>query len=435
MFFYVFCKNLSKNFFLKKCCFFISVLLYFSYRTVVNMTKVEIVEAAFKVWGRNLYRKTSLSQLASELKVSKPALYRHFENKQALTDAMTERFLDDFAASIRADFERAQQMQDVDEGIFTIARSICGFFARDVYALLFSLINIYDRKLSGQALSERLKTKGVDMRTLKTIIEKKYDVELEVVHLVFATFTFFMAYFHRSEKSYEKPPSAKKIESMLSVVCKVVRQGIGFSFEKIDAVDLIKQEERVGVPEGAEIEPLFKAVAEAVAEVGPWDASMEMVAKRLGLSKSSLYGHFKDKKDMLRRLFSGEFMRIVNFARQGIALSDIPEEQLYLGIYAITVYFRSHPEFLISLDWLRTRKLDLGEPDKTAYVFRLFEDIDIKAVGGDEEEKERVSNWILFLLINVLTRQGRSTSANEVQNNDIRVLYKFLTLGLGGFEK
>jgi len=398
------------------------------------LTRTEIVDAAFKVWGRNFYRKTSLSQLAVELKVSKPALYRHFKNKQALNDAMTERFLDDFAASIRADFERAQQTKDVDEGIFTIIRSISGFFARNPYALLFSLINIYDRSLDGRAILERLKSRGVDMKTLKDVIEKKYNADRPVIHMIYATLTFFTAYFHKTEKSHEKLPGEEKIENLLSVICKIIEQGLGYSAKKIDGIDFKKQEKRLGTPPDAEIEPLFKAVAEAVAEAGPWNTSMEMVAKRLGLSKSSLYGHFKDKKDMLRRLFSGEFKRIIEFARRGIALSDVSEEQLYLGIFAITVYFRSHPEFMISLDWLRTRKLDLGEPKKNAQ--RIFQDIDIEPLrGGSEDEKELMSNWILFLLINVLTRQGRSASAEKVQNNEIRVLFKFITLGLGGFKR
>jgi len=402
---------------------------------VLGLTKTEIVDAAFKVWGRNFYRKTSLSKLACELRVSKPALYRHFENKQALTAAMTERFLDDFSASIRADIERAQGMTDPDEGIFTIISSISGYFARNVYALIFSLINIYDRTIDGDDFSKRLKTRGVDLSTITVIIEKKYAVDNPVVQMIFATLTFFMAHFHNLKKLQKKPPCEEEIQKILSFICKIIKQGIGYSAQKIDAIDFEKQETRLGVPEDMKIEPLFKAVAEAVAEVGPWDASMDMVAKRLGLSKSSLYGHFKNKKDMLHRLFTGEFERIINFARKGMALSGIPEEQLYLGIYAITVYLRSHSEFMVSMDWIRTRKLDLGKPEKTPEIFKLFEVVDINPVSGGEEEKERISNWILFLLINVLTRQGRSTSAKDVHNNEIRVLYKFITLGLGGFKR
>jgi len=400
------------------------------------MTKTEIVEAAFRVWGRNFYQKTSLSQLAAELGVSKPALYRHFVNKQALTAAMTESFLDNFAASIREDFEKAQEMQDADEGVFTIVRSVCGFFARNVYALIFSLINIYDRKLDGHAISQRLRQKGADMETLRSIIEKKYDTDTSIVQLIFAGLTLYMADFHRIANSHENenPPCEEKIQYIVSAICKITEKGLGYSTEKINRINFEELEARVGTPINAEVEPLFKAVAEAVAEAGPWDASMEMVARRLGLSKSSLYGHFKNRKDMLRRLFTGEFSRIIEFARKGIALSDISEEQLYLGIYAITVYFRSHPEFLTALDWIRTRKLDLGKMERKTDIFRLFEDVDIEPLQGfTEDEKLRSYHWILFLLINVLTRQGQSTSAGDVKNNDIRVLYRFITLGLGGF--
>jgi hypothetical protein len=158
---------------------------------------------------------------------------------------------------------------------------------------------------------------------------------------------------------------------------------------------------------------------------------------------------------MLRRLFVTEFKRIIDFARQGIKLSSDTPQQLYLGIYAITVYLRSRPEILIAMGWIRTRKLDIGKPDKHVEIFRLFEDVDIEPIRHTtEEERQRVSHWILFLLINILTRSipqsidknktlswlcdelclasGNLSSENE-QNNHIRLLYNFVTQGLRGF--
>ena len=52
------------------------------------MTKADVIDAAFKAWGRGFYLNTSLSYVARELQVCKPALYRHFRNKQALLNAM-----------------------------------------------------------------------------------------------------------------------------------------------------------------------------------------------------------------------------------------------------------------------------------------------------------------------------------------------------------
>jgi AcrR family transcriptional regulator len=418
---------------------------------VLGVTKKEIINAAFRVWGRNFYRKTSLSQLAGELGVSKPALYRHFVNKQALTAAMTEQFMDDFASSIRAEFENALLAKDADEGVSAIVRSISDYFARNAYALIFSLMNIYNRYLDSSTLTEQLKIRGADLAVLQVIAGKKYISCPTVVRMVFSTLTFFISHFHKTNNSMENPPPDQDIQNIISAVYKIVKCGLKFPVEKTE-LDFDKLEKLVEKIEfNTEIEPFFKAVAEAVAEAGPWDVSMDMVAKRLGLCKSSLYGHFKNKKDMLRRLFISEFKRIIEFARKGISMSANTAEQLYLGIYSITIYLRSRPEILIAMDWIRTRKLDLGKPDKNLEIFRLFEDIDIEPLrNATEEEKQRISHWILFSLINILTNPNPFTKntglekseynnfvfiAGQEQNNDIRVLYKFITSGLGGFIK
>ena len=404
------------------------------------MTKQEIIEAAFKVWGRDFYRKTSLSQLARELGVSKPALYRHFENKQALTAAMSEHFFDGFAVSVRADFEKALQTGDTDEGIFTIIQSISSYFARNVYNLIFFLVNINDRNIDSRTIPEQFKNRGTDIGIIRLVIQKKYDTAPATLQLIFASIVFYVTHFHETNKSFEKSPSDKDISDITRKIFTVIKNGLGFPAEQTGSLDLQKLEVMVdGTLRSEEPEPLFKAVAEAVAEAGPWDTSMDMVAKRMGLSKSSLYGHFKNRKDMLRRLFLNEFKRIIEFARQGISLSTVPAQQLYLGIYSIAFYLRSRHEVLEALNWIRTRKLDLGKPEKKMEIFfRLFEDVEIDPFKNSrEEEKRKISHLILFLLINILMRPymsgNKNLSVKDVRNDDIRLLYKFITLGLGGF--
>jgi AcrR family transcriptional regulator len=405
------------------------------------MTKTEIIDAAFKVWGRNFYRKTSLSQLAGELKVSKPALYRHFLNKENLTAAMIERFLDDFAESIRDDFQKSLQTDDADAGITIIVGSISGFFARNAYSLIFSLMNIYERNLDGHTIVQKLNSRGVDLTALQTVIKKKYNNETNesyvistLVRLIFATLTFLMSNYSIDRNALKAPLSDSDTEEITSIICNTVKNGLGYPYEKGTInFDKLEQQIESNVPV-FQAEPFFKAVAEAVAEAGPWGVTMEMVAKKLGLSKSSLYGHFKNKKDMLRRLFVSEFKKIIEYTKYGINQSKEPTEQLFLGILSIAVYLRSRPEILIAMDWIRTRKLDLGKPDKNLEVFRLFEDVDIKHLQIVTEKKEQTtSHWVLFLLLNILTHPDGS--AANVQNNSIRLLYKYVILGLGGFNK
>jgi AcrR family transcriptional regulator len=61
------------------------------------MNKTDIIEKALHVWGREMYKTTSLSRLAQALGVTKPALYRHFANKKALLDGIYGYYCDHYA--------------------------------------------------------------------------------------------------------------------------------------------------------------------------------------------------------------------------------------------------------------------------------------------------------------------------------------------------
>ena len=420
----------------------------------MSMTKTKIIETAYKVWGRDLYLNTSLNRVASELGVSKQALYRHFKSKQALFDAMTMDFLDNYAAFIQADYEKALKNDDIDEKIFLLIRSISEFYARDLESFIFSMTILQDRKLNNFTMVEELCVRGIDFDFFHQSIRKDYVFEPLVMRLIFASLTFYMAIFHKTRilagpagKDADLPDDAA-ITQIIKVICKIIGKGIGYAGKEIDALDYENLESRIsGTVNTIEDDPLLKAVAGAVAEAGPWEASMEQVARRSGLAKSSLYGHFKSRQDMLYQLFKTESLRIIDFAKQGIRQSAVPQEQIYLGIFSMVEYLRSKPDFLVALDWIRNRRLDLtppGEKEKgpPIEIQRIFHDIDIKPLQmhtspfrgiGTDEENACISPWILFMVINTLMNTHPGKTLGDVPNSDIRCLYRFVTLGIGGF--
>ena len=399
------------------------------------MTSAEIIQAAFRVWGREFYLETSLSQVAHELGVSKSALFRHFRNKDALLEAMMGSFFDDFAGFIGKNYEKFRNGGD----IFTLIRIIAEYYAQNVHAFIFSLTKLYDPQFCKLNLGEELRSRGVDIGGFHGIIGKNYQLNPLIMYMVFTTLTFYMAIFHKQYKSLVNPPAEDAISEGIDAITAIIGRGLGHSEEQA-ALDYSELEYRLAdTLDDIEDDPLLKAVAGAVADAGPWKASMEQVARRSGLSKSSLYGHFKNKQDMLRQLFTTEFLRIIDFARQGMAHSELPEERLYLGIFSIAMYLRSKPDILVAMDWVRTRRLDLrmnkeellaiggGEGGPPREFSRLFEGI---GIPGDEKDRRRVSHWILFLIINILMRPG---GKERVYNEDIRSLHRFLTIGIKGF--
>jgi len=404
------------------------------------MTKVEIIEAAFRVWGREFYLNTSLSQVARELEVSKPALYRHFCNKQALLDAMTRYFFDDFADFIRADYEKALKTGDSGKIIFIIFRIVAEYYARNVNIFIFLMIKLQNRKLDEFNVAKELHIRGIELEKLYDPVKSDYDFQPLGARLLNATLVFFIADFHKKGKTLANPPSEAAIAHIIDAIGEIIGRGLCYSNEEIAALNYEDLENRIaGMVSSAGDDPLLKAVAGAVAEAGPWGTSMEQVAHRSGLSKSSLYCHFKSKQDMLHQLFVTEFTRIIDFARKGMRQSAIPQEQLYLGIFSIVEYLRSKPDILVAMDWIRNRGISLkppeDKPESVSDFLRLFENIDIKflnsmSVGGGLW----LTPWILFLIINTLMQKNSGHKVKNVPNSDIRFLYRLITLGIGGFK-
>ena len=190
------------------------------------MTKIEIIEAAFKAWGRNLYLDTSLSQVALELGVSKPALYRHFLCKQALLDAMAEHFYDDYASFILPEYEKA--LSEGGRGVFTLIRGIAGYYARNVYRFVFSLVRLYDRRSDKLNWAEELKSRGVDMMKFQLEAEKSYVFPPLIMNMVFSTLTFYMAVFHKKAKSFINPPSDGEILKRIGMINEIIEHGFGY---------------------------------------------------------------------------------------------------------------------------------------------------------------------------------------------------------------
>lgn len=61
-------------------------------------TKREILEAALELFSVQGYEATSISQIASAVGIRKASLYSHFENKQAVLDALVQEVLEQYEA-------------------------------------------------------------------------------------------------------------------------------------------------------------------------------------------------------------------------------------------------------------------------------------------------------------------------------------------------
>jgi AcrR family transcriptional regulator len=400
------------------------------------MTKKDIIETALQVWGQGLYKTTSLSQVAQALGVTKAALYRHFASKKALLEGLYGYYCDHYVNFMKESYDKVTEGPDSNQAVLLIARKIAEYCVRHKYVFIFSLFEVYGNINREKDIPDQFALRGIDVKKLWYFFRAENEYPNRSRLIVTAVF-FLAALFYKSRAANSGDPAEAEIQRFLDFTETVISRGLGFDQELVRGVDFGELEKtgNYQLPPEGESGGLLKAVAGAVAQAGPWNASMDMVAKRSGLSKSGLYAHFKSKADMLGQMFSAEFDRIVDYAELETSRSAKPEEQLYLAIVSIANYLRARPEILIAMDWIRTRRLDLGisAPPR---IYRLFSGVEMK--GADSAcpalAGEDLANWVLFHIVSILMRRPEGTSFADVPDTSFRILYKFVVLGIEGWE-
>ena len=396
------------------------------------MTKADIINSAFTVWGQNHYLNTSLSSLAQELGVSKAALYRHFKNKQALLDAMYEHFFDDYTNYIRDDYNKALETKDKLKSFNIINRSIMKYYLCNPMLFAFSLILVYKNRNTDKAV-EQLHLRNMNMEFFNPILKNETGYP-SLIQLIVATLLYFIAQFHHQNYLKGQKPTEEAINNIITATNTTVGHGLALDKETVGKLDYKKLENNIAnIPPEPVNDILHQAVAAAVAEAGPWNVSMEMIASRCGLSKSGLYAHYKNKQDILNKFFSREFERIVTFSKTCTKNAATPEEKLYLTIISIANYLRSQPEILLSIEWTRARQFNIKHMISPRFDWILSNiKIKRKISSGENSIADQIAQWIFFLIINTLIRRSPGMDYNDVSYDSFRFLFRFISLGLEG---
>jgi AcrR family transcriptional regulator len=334
---------------------------------------------------------------------------------------------------MKGTYDRAVENPDRNQGILLVARSIAEYYVRHKYIFIFFLFEVYGDRNRDRDILNQFASRGMDVKNYWSLLDREEYPNRS--RLIVSAVFFLVALFHKSRAGNSADPAEAEIQEFLSRAEGIISRGLGFDHKLVGALDF-EELEKIGnraLPlEGG---GLLKAVAGAVAQAGPWNTSMGMVARRLGRSKSTLYAHFKNKADMLGRMFIAEFNRLLQHAELGKSLSAKPEEQFYLAIVAIANYLRSRPEILVAIDWMRTRRLDLDCSEPSGF-YRLFAGIEMKGAGlaALDPTGETMARWVLFLIVNILMQRPGGRSFSDVPDASFRILYKFVTLGIEGWE-
>ena len=135
-----------------------------------------------------------------------------------------------------------------------------------------------------------------------------------------------------------------------------------------------------------EIEERETTILDVAARVflsdGYHSLNMENIADEIGCSKGTVYGHFRNKEDILMELASRGVEKRAEMFSQAAAFAGRPRERMVVLWMSIELYVRAYPEYFASELILRTETLrEKAAPERQEFM-RGCENRCIQIVAG-----------------------------------------------------
>ncbi|MFP4534970.1 MAG: TetR/AcrR family transcriptional regulator [Spirochaetaceae bacterium] len=338
--------------------------------------KERVLRAAFRAWSETYFTNTSLASVAAQLGVSKAALYRHFENKAALIHAMEKSYVSEFLETVVVPLEEWKE-ERFSSFVREYFSRLFEFFRRRPEYYVFFAIHILK-----VPVLEQLHVKELVLRHRKLLADRLASfgyASPEDPPVVDRYLPFFGIYWlvevyriHEEDEGGcstfrgldlpEEPSERDRaIENAVRICLGGFVSGEELSEGEMERIERIGW---IGTEEMLEPDRIFSAIEEVVAEVGFSGATVERIAERIGMTKSSLYFYFRNKDDMFGKVVEREKAHFSRLMRSRLRYLETLPEKLYALILMIAAYAINNPTQLTVLNWLRYRDLGIRAPRK-----------------------------------------------------------------------
>ncbi|MDR1785217.1 MAG: TetR/AcrR family transcriptional regulator, partial [Spirochaetaceae bacterium] len=280
----------------------------------------------------------SLSGIARALGISKAAIFRHFESKDKLFDAMRERFFDDLCGALHRAFPEGRN-EPVDTAPFL--RTVIRFLAERTESL-GTLKTICSSPRDAEAkIAREFSRRGVRMAA-----PPSPDAKAPLVY-VFITVVFYVFQYrdHGGASVVSPDAFADSLSAFLAggwtAITELSEEEKAFcdSRCKIDSAEL-PEEDR-----------FFSALMSVVFKHGFLGITIERVAGELGMAKSSLYAFFENKETLVRDLIKKEISNLTAVISEKLRDVTTLSGAVYVYMHLIYRYLLLRPEIIPVIVW------------------------------------------------------------------------------------
>lgn len=389
-------------------------------------TRERILRAAFSFYASPRFSNLSLREIAEKASITKPAIFRHFKNKEALVVAMRQYFFDTVAAEfdtepvcsdIRTFYAHVQVlMQEHPEFCFYLFYQLVS--SREFEAEAYDAFVVKDNNRSWQDV---LSSDGESV----VILDKTRYYKMS---FVVGSLLFFIAVRQLGRDENVLHLTDSEFYSMLA---KVMESGL--------SLDGINRERRRELDEGVRLvckampqeNPMFSALSQSIRKNGFPKMTMKGVSSELGISASSLYTHFGGKGEMVDTLVKKELASCLDSIVEAVCVTDKVEEQLYISMRIVMTWYILRPSLVAVLAWWHMKGALFGE-----CAYRSLENINnlVPNTAGFPVTVRLLSEWSQMLVTTIFGQamgQGTKNLTTEDCETAVDVFFDYIQQGVG----
>ena len=414
---------------------------------MADTTKDKIIDATLSFYDKLVFQKVSLSKIAERAGISKPAIYRHFKNREELEEAVFDSIIADLVAYVK---EHSGDKDSYEKnGLLSLADPISAFCKKKRY--FYYVISSTSTNFNLDEFFLFLRKKGV--KRLSVVFADDGSIvdigAYKKVVYISATFLFFQGARDKTLADKGEEDTDEKIADYAQKLSHFILDGglshdlAGIDGERLFALNtLCRRSAAASMTDESKSDVFFHAVAQAVSQKGFANVTVEDIAEKIGLAKSTLYEKFTSKTDLIRNLIIEECVKLFSMMRENMMLAKSPAESVFILMASEFEFFLRDSDFMYVLRWLQIQNTDdeIAREDafmekeeiRDFYAFLYNSDIITQKIdlGQPEIGNKALLAWVFYMPVFVMALAVTHGFSPDNYHETLKCLFWFMERGI-----
>lgn len=388
-------------------------------------TKELILDVAFSFYTEGRCVDFSMNELAAKVGISKPAIYRHFKNKDDVLEGMLCQFIEKLSVPL---LKIQENKKDTQESVKVPFSEAITFFAENPEYLNYFIDVFYEKREIEDIFREKLQQYGLND-------ENYFKSKLIVDFYCGLTIVFFL-------KAREKKFSSICAKTFSDKLIDFILNGFEGSSLEDDLIHPILISEKrirelneickIKKDEFPSEDRMFIALAKVICEHSMKGVTLEKIANEMNLAKSSLYFYFDNKNQLIKSQIEKEISILSALCIENGAEAKTFSEFIYIMMRTEIEYFRLRPSVIPICGWLvqNSGEMPFGKEDGFNNIWEKKIGKVVRPDFGVEYGAEMLTFWVGIIPVAFMPFSKRHNLTDKEIDDSIKEIFSFIQFGL-----